>query len=105
MNIWLEILLAGAFLAFLYGIYCLMAVCFARYEVKHSRMIQQKEETIEIFAEAEALEYYVRVAMTASGDRTPVVAYIQKDAEEWEEMVDIAKRLQREYPKFEFRLI
>ncbi len=105
MNLWLKILAAATFLVLLYGLYCLMAVLFARHELDASGIVKRQENAIEIFAEAESLEYYLRMALAASGESVVVVAYVKRDSADREDMIDTVMRLHREHKNLSYRLM
>ncbi len=105
MNLWLKILAAAAFLVFLYGMYCLLAVLFARHELDASDAVKRRDDAIEIFADAESLEYYLRMALAASDENIAVVAYVKKDSADRDDMIDTVTRLHREHKNLSYRLI
>ncbi len=104
MNFWLKILICAVFVAVLYLVFRIMMVLFADSELFRSELVQRKENAIEIFAEIDSLEYYLRLALAAS-DEIAIVVYIGKGCAYQDEMTDIVTRMHREHKNVSYRLI
>ncbi len=104
MNFWLKICLAVLFVAAFYFVFRVLLLLFAEHELEHDA-VKRKENAIEVFAGADALEYYLRMALTAANGEIDVVAYIKKDSEDREDMLDTVSRLRREHKNLSYRWI
>ncbi len=105
MNFWLEILIGVAVAIFLYFVFRVLLVIFAGRELDRSERIARKSDVIEVFADVDSLEYYVRCALTAASDKIEVVVYIRKDSADKDDMLDILMKLKRNHRNLSYRLI
>ena len=105
MNFWLEILVSTALVLSLYFVFRVMLFLFAEHELETSLKTRQTRDAIEIFADAESLEYYVRLALVAAEGKTEVVAYVKKDSADKADMLDIIAEMKKEHKNLSYRLI
>lgn len=105
MNFWLEILIGAALAAFLYFAFRIMLVIFARHELDSSERVNRGDDAIEVFADVESLEYYVRCALVAADDSTEVIVYVKKDSADKADMIDILVKLRKHHRNLSYRLI
>ena len=105
MNFWLEILVSTALVLSLYFVFRLMLFFFAEHELDASLNAQRSQDAIEIFADAESLEYYIRLALVAAEDKTEVIVYVKKDSADKADMLDTISRMKKEHKNVSYRLI
>ena len=100
--IWLCLCAVG--IAFLYLV-CYFLICrYARAELSKSGALREKD-SIQIYAEAESLEYYLRVAIAASGpNRVTIVVNIPKTDGKKNEMKDIVRMMRRRHKNIFYRM-
>lgn len=104
MNFGLEILIAALLVAFLYYVFRMIYILFARHELDASAC-NRKADAIEVFADANSLEYYLRMALAAAEEQMAVIAYIKKESVDKDEMLDIVARFRRTHKNLSYRLI
>jgi hypothetical protein len=105
MNFWLEILVSAALVLSVYFVFRVMLFLFAEREVIASEKTERTEDAIEIFADAESLEYYVRLALVAAEGKTEVIAYVKKDSADKADMLDTLAKMKNEHKNLSYRLI
>ena len=105
MNFWLEILIGAAFAVSLYFAFRMMLIIFAEHEIDSSKCAIRKKDAIEVFADAESLEYYVRLALAAADERMAVIVYVKKDCADKADMVDILSKLKKCHKNLNYRLV
>ena len=96
-------------MAAVYGLYMLsnaLASGFGRKELKRSDISSEENGAINIYANAESLEYYIRCAlMSASLEKIQIVVNIRRNDISRDEMIDITERLGRTHKNLTYRLI
>lgn len=96
-------------MAAVYGLYMLIQALIARFgkrELMRSGVSSEENGDINIYANAESLEYYIRCAlMSSSLERVRIVVNIRKSDAAREEMIDITQRLGRTHKNLTYRLI
>ena len=105
MNFWLDILIGTALAIFLYFAFRVMLLVFAEHEIDSSEETMRKNDAIEVFADVESLEYYVRVALAAADERMAVVVYVKKNCADKADMIDIISKLKKRHKNLSYRLI
>ncbi len=105
MNFTVEILTAAAGIALVYFVFRALFLMFAVKELNGAELVKRKPAAIEVYAKAESLEYYARLALAAAKGTTAVVVYIQKESEESSDMLDTVIKLRREHKNLSYRLI
>ena len=105
MNFWLEILISTAVAIFLYFVFRILILIFASHELDRSEKIIRKEDSLEVFADADSLEYYLRCALAASDGKVEIVVYIRKNSDDKADMLDILMKLKRNHKNLSYRLI
>ena len=105
MNFWLEILVSTALILSLYFVFRVMLFLFAEHELDASLKVQRSQDAIEIFADAESLEYYIRLALVAAEGETEVIAYVKKDSADKADMLDTISKMKKEHKNLSYRLI
>ena len=105
MTFWLEILIGTAFSFFLYFAFRAMIMIFAEHELDSSEKTIRKKDAIEVFADPESLEYYVRLALVAAEGKTEVIAYVKKDGADKADMLDTVTKLKKNHKNLSYRLI
>jgi hypothetical protein len=105
MNFWLEILIGIVFSFFLYFVFRAMILFFAERELDSSEKAIRKHDAIEVFADSESLEYYVRLALVAAEGKTEVIAYVKKDSAVKADMLDTVTKLKKNHRNLSYRLI
>ena len=101
---WIIALSAGAVIAILF-LTLVLAACFGRRELSRTSA-DMDDDTIQIFAQAESLEYYIRCALMAGTlGRVQIVVNIHREDAHRDEMIDLTCRLGREHKNLTYRLI
>lgn len=105
MKLFLPILFSAAAVIGFFFLIRSIAVFLAKRELSYSHAAVC-DDTIQIYAQSESLEYYIRCALVAGMDnRTQIVVNIRKDDENRDEMIDIARRFSGEHQNLTYRLI
>ena len=100
--LWLCLCAAG--IAFLYLIFYFGFCRYARAELLHGGALREKD-AIQIYAEAESLEYYLRVAIAASGaERLTIIVNIPKNDGKKDEMKEIVRMMRRRHKNIFYRM-
>ncbi len=74
---------------FMYLLFRALFAAFAGREVRKSDKVKRKAGTLQIYANAESLEYYIRMSLSAE-PRMAVIVNIDKNSAEAEELAYIA---------------
>lgn len=104
MELGVIILLSAAAVTLLYLFFYALFSAFAKSEIEHSREVKRRGQTFEIYASAESLEYYVRMAMAAE-PKTKIIVNIERGGADSEEQEFIASRLARRAGNLKIRYI
>lgn len=95
--------------AAVYGLYmliCALAAKFGRRELMRSGVSSEDNGDINIYANAENLEYYIRCALMSSNlEQIRIVVNIRKSDASRDEMIDITQRLGRNHKNLTYRLL
>ena len=96
--------LCSAGIAALYLV-CRFLICrFASAELSRSGAVREKD-SIQIYAEADSLEYYLRVALAASAmDRMTIIVNIPKHDGRKQEMKAIVRMMRRRHKNIFYRI-
>ncbi|MBO5023240.1 MAG: hypothetical protein J6D11_02885 [Clostridia bacterium] len=84
-----DVAVSAAVLALAYFAFRALFSAFAKSEVRKSDKVKKKAGTLQIYANAESLEYYIRMSLYAE-PRTAVIVNIDKNSAEAEELAYIA---------------
>ncbi len=91
-------------IALLYLVFYFLVVRYARAELSRSGAAREKD-AIQIYAEADSLEYYLRVALAASAvDRMTIVVNIPKHDKRKSEMKAIVHMMRRRHKNIFYRM-
>ncbi len=105
---WMPIQAAGAFAVLIALIYLLLYYLyfrFARAELKKIDALRE-ENAILLYVEADALEYYLRMAITVNGsEHLDIIVNIPKTESKKDEMKDIIYTMRRKYKYIYYRMI
>jgi hypothetical protein len=105
MNFWSEIGMALTIVLSIYAVFHVVIQIFAQTELRKADFVKRRENAIEIYADADALEYYVRLALTVADGRIFVVAYLKKDSAEKDDMLDTVLRFRRAHKNLSYQWI
>ncbi|MBO5007150.1 MAG: hypothetical protein J6C89_06870 [Clostridia bacterium] len=84
-----DVAVSAAVLALAYFSFRSLFSFFAKSEVRKSNKVKRKAGTLQIYADAESLEYYIRMSLSAE-PHMAVVVNIDKNSAEAEELAYIA---------------
>jgi hypothetical protein len=87
--IFFDVAVSTAVFAFLYLALRFIFSSFAKREIEKSGKVKRKGGTLDIYADAESLEYYIRMALLADPCAT-IIVNIDKSSSEAEELEYIA---------------
>lgn len=105
MSFWSEIGIALIIALSIYAAFRAVIQIFAQTELQRSCFVKRREDAIEIYADTEALEYYVRLALAVADGRISVVAYLKKDSAEKADMLDTVLRFRRTHKNLSYQWI
>ena len=101
--LWLCLSAAG--IAFLYFIFCFFICEYARAELSRSGA-SWEDDAIQIYAEADSLEYYLRIAIAASAsDRVPIIVNISASDGKRNEMKQTVRMMRRRHKNIFYRMM
>ena len=96
--------LSAAGIAFLYFIFYFCIFEYARAELARSGA-SWEDDAIQIYAEAESLEYYLRIALASSAnDRVTIIVNISGSDPKKNEMKEIVRMMRRRHKNIFFRI-
>jgi len=96
--------LCAAGIALIYLVFYFLVVRYARAELSRSGAVREKD-AIQIYADADSLEYYLRVALAASvPDRMTIVVNIPKHDRRRSEMKAIVRMMRRRHKNIFYRM-
>ena len=96
--------LCAACIALLYLLFYFLIIRYARVELSRSGAVREKD-AIQIYAEVDSLEYYLRVALAASAsDRMTIVVNIPKHDRRKSEMKAIVRMMRRRHKNIFYRI-
>ena len=91
------VILCAPAIAFVYLLFYFIVFRFASSELSQIGASREKD-AIRIYADAESLEYYLRVAIAASGrERLAIIVHIRKDDPGQNEMKAIVRMMRRRH--------
>ena len=100
----LHIFLCAACIALVYLVFYLMIMRFACAELSKSGASRGKD-AIQIYAGADSLEYYLRIALAASAaERITIIVNIPKNDSRKNEMKDIVRMMRRRHKNIFYRI-
>ena len=102
--IFFDVALSGAVFAFLYIALRFIFSSFAKREIEKSGKVKRKGRTLDIYADAESLEYYIRMALLVY-PRATIIVNIDKNSSEVEELEYIAAVFARSTSGFKIHYI
>lgn len=106
MNAAISVLCALAIALALYFFVYMMAAFFAENEIEKSEFVKFKENRVEIFANYENLEYYIRCSIFACRrEDTPIVVNISRQDRHFDENLYIAECFAKKHGNIRIRLI
>ncbi len=106
MNLWVELLAAALLVLGIYGVWRFFLWLFCKRELEKSELCHASASAeIEVYAEGESLEYYVRLALAAADGKRNVIVYLKKDASDIRDMTDTVMKLRREHPNLMIKRI
>lgn len=101
---WLGLCLCAAGIALVYLIFYFFICRYARVELSRGGSLREKD-AIQIYASADSLEYYLRVAIAASGaDRVSIIVNIPKHDSKRNEMKEIVRMMRRRHKNIFYRM-
>lgn len=100
----IEILAAVFFSISVYAFLRMVCILFARHELDVSSC-NRKKDAIEVFADADSLEYYVRLALFVAEGRIEVIAYLKKENPQKAEMLNTISCFHRTHKNLSYRWI
>lgn len=107
MNIYqiLWLCLSALGIAFLYFIFHFCICEYARAELSRSGA-SWEDDAIQIYADADSLEYYLRIAIAASeSGRVPIIANISASDPKKNEMRETVRMMRRRHKNIFYRMI
>ena len=106
MNIAISVLCALAVALVLYFFLYAMMAFFAENEIEKSEFVKIKENCVEIFANYENLEYYIRCSIFACPRAGfPIVINIERDDRHFEYNIYIAQSFAKKHGNIRIRLV
>ena len=91
-------------IALIYLFLYVLVFRFARAELKKIDAVRE-ENAILLYVEADALEYYIRLAIAASGTKhTDIIVNIPKTDSQKDEMKEIVYAMRRKYKNIFYRM-
>ena len=105
---WIPLQTACVFAVALALIYLLLYYLFFRFATAELKKIDAKREenAILLYVEAEALEYYLRLAIATSGNKhLDIIVNIPKTDSRKDEMKEIVYVMRRKYKNIYYRMI
>ena len=96
-----------AFTVFIAFVYLILYFLFFRFAGAELKKIDAtwEENAILLYVEAEALEYYLRMALAASGDRRlDIIVNIPKTESRKDEMKEIVRAMRRKHKNIFYRM-
>lgn len=100
----LYLFVCAAGIALLYLVFYFLVIRYARAELSRSGAAREKD-SIQIYAEADSLEYYLRVALAASAaDRMTIVVNIPKHDKRRSEMKATVRMMRRRHKNIFYRM-
>ena len=106
MNIAISVLCALAVALVLYFFLYAMMAFFAENEIEKSEFVKIKENCVEIFANYENLEYYIRCSIFACPRAGfPIVINIERDDRHFEDNIYIAQSFAKKHGDIRIRLV
>ncbi|MBQ3490038.1 MAG: hypothetical protein IJA86_05580 [Clostridia bacterium] len=105
---WMPLQTVCAFAVVIALIYLLCYFLFSRFARAELKKIDalREENAILLYVEAEALEYYLRMAIAVSGcEQVDIIVNIPKTESKKEEMKDIIYTMRRKYKNIYYRMI
>ena len=100
----LTIVICALTIALLYSLVHFIIFRFASAELSKSGASRERD-AIRIYADAESLEYYLRVAIAASGrERLTIIVHIRKDDPGQNEMKAIVRMMRRRHKNIFYRI-
>ncbi len=105
MSFWLEIGIGAVIVVSLYFAFRACWQIFAQTELRKAEAVKQHRDAIEIYADADALEYYVRLALAVADGNIAVVAYLKKESAEKADMLDTVLRFRRTHKNLSYQWI
>jgi hypothetical protein len=96
--------LSAAGIAFLYFVLYFCIYEYARAELSRSGA-SWEDDAIQIYAEADSLEYYLRIAIAANAnDRVPIIVNISENDSRKNEMKQIVRMMRRRHKNIFYRM-
>ena len=100
----LHIFLCAACIALLYLFFYVIVVRFACAELSKSGALREKD-AIQIYAQADSLEYYLRIALAASAaDHMTIIVNIPKTDSRKNERKEIVRMMRRRHKNIFYRI-
>ena len=100
---WLCLSAAGIAILYLVLYFCICE--YARAELSRSGA-SWEDDAIQIYAEADSLEYYLRIAIAASAnDRVSIIVNISKNDNRKNEMREIVRMMRRRHKNIFYRMM
>jgi hypothetical protein len=94
----------GIFAAYL--LIDLAVVSFFRKELSGNAISSREGDTLHIYANAEALEYYLRAAIVSSeNQKIEIVVNIPRTDSKREDMIETVRMMRRKYKNISYRMI
>ena len=97
--------LSAAGIAFLYFILYFLIFRYARAELSRSGA-SWEDDAIQIYAEADSLEYYLRIAIAANAnDRVPIIVNISESDGKKNEMRETVRMMRRRHKNIFYKMM
>lgn len=104
MELGVIIALSAVTVMCLYFVFYALFLNFAKNEIAKSREVRRREQTFEIYANAESLEFYIRMAMAAE-PKTKIIVNINTNCAEAGELEFIAAKFAHKAGNLKIRYI
>jgi hypothetical protein len=105
MNTWHYVFFCTAVISVVYLLLHWFCLKIARKDLLDENVARLQEDSIEIYARVESLEYYIRCALSvADGAPLRIVVVIAKDDPRRNEMMAIAETMRRSHKNITYRL-
>lgn len=97
--------LSAAGIAFLYLVLYFLIFRYARAELSRSGA-SWEDDAIQIYAEADSLEYYLRIAIAANAnDRVPIIVNISESDGKKNEMRETVRMMRRRHKNIFYKMM